>query len=83
MHRYLYIAHEINAQGWKRGLGLEGVGRGGRGGGEYILKIAIAKGGTIFICNYLGEGLKFLKHHTFLNPSPGRNKRSVPYDQNI
>ena len=51
--------------------------------GGYILKIAIAKGGTIFICNYLGEGLKFLKHHTFLNPSPGRNKRSVPYDQNI
>ena len=54
----------------------------GERGGD-ILKIAIAKGGTIFICNYLGEGLKFLKHHTFLNPSPGRNKRSVPYDQNI
>ena len=53
------------------------------GGGGYILKIAIAKGGTIFIRNYLGERLKCLKHHTFLNPSLGRNKRSVPYYQNI
>ena len=34
-YRYLYIAHEINAQGWKKGLGLEGVGRGGSGGDTF------------------------------------------------
>ena len=37
----------------KKGLGPEGVG-GGRG--ECILKIVIAKGGTIFICNYFSGG---------------------------
>ena len=46
------------------------------------LQIAIAKGGAIFICYYLGGGgSKVLIHHTFLiseNPRPplGRNKRS-------
>ena len=52
-YRYL-VAYEINARGWKKRLGLEGVGEGGGG-----LKIVIARGGdTIFICNYLG-GVKF------------------------
>ena len=49
---YLYlIAYEINAQRWKKRLGLEGV---GGGGGFY--KIAIVKGDvTIFTCNnFLG-----------------------------
>ena len=32
-YRYL-IAYEINAQGWKKRLGVEGVGGGG-GGGEF------------------------------------------------
>ena len=54
----------------EKGLGPEGVG-GGRG--ECILKIVIAKGGTIFICNYFsgGGGGKFLIHHTFLK-TPAR-----------
>ena len=46
----------------EKGLGPEGAG-GGRG--ECILKIVIAKGVTIFICNYFRGG-KFLIHHTFL-----------------
>ena len=50
-YRYL-VAFEIIAQGWKNRLGLEGIGR-GRG---CILKIIIARGGTIFICNSLGGG---------------------------
>ena len=52
----------------EKGLGPEGVG-GGRG--ECILKIVIAKGGTIFICNYFRGGGKFLIHHTFLK-TPAR-----------
>ena len=45
---------------WKKKLGLEGVGV-GVGGGGYIFNIVIAKGwgSTIFICNYLGGGVKF------------------------
>ena len=59
-------------------LGLEGA-----GGGVCILKIVIAKGDTIFICNFFfGGGGKVLIHHTFLNAPPrlppGRNKPSVP-----
>ena len=39
-------------------------------GGGCILKTVIAKGGTIFICNYLG-GVEVLIHHTFLKtPAP-------------
>ena len=55
-YRYL-VAYEINALGWKKRLGLEGVG----GEGGCILKIVIAKGGgggTIFICNYFSGGMK-------------------------
>ena len=62
---YRYLAsYEINAQGWKKRLWLEGVDW-GRG---CILKIFIAKGGTIFICNnfFWGGGGKVLKHNTFL-----------------
>ena len=51
-YRYL-VAYEINAQGWKKRLGLEGV-----GGGGCISKMVIARGGTIFICNYFGGGMK-------------------------
>ena len=57
-YRYL-IASEINAQGWKKRLGLEGAGWGGGGGG--ILKISSkGGGGKIFICNFflLGGGVK-------------------------
>ena len=62
------IAYEINAQGWQKRLGLEGVG-GVEGG--CILKIVIAEGGLIFICNYLGGGVKkVLTHYFFLNPPP-------------
>ena len=50
------IANEINAQ-WQKRLGLEGVG--GVGGGGCILKIVIAEGGSIFICNYFLGGVKF------------------------
>ena len=39
-YRYL-MAYEINAQGWKERLGLEGVG----GLGTCIFKMVIAKGG--------------------------------------
>ena len=40
-YRHL-IAYEINAQGWKKRLSLEGV---GKGGGGYILKFVIVKRG--------------------------------------
>ena len=43
---YLYlIAYEINAHGWKKRLGLEGVWAGEAG---CILKIVIARGGYNF-----------------------------------
>ena len=83
-YRHL-IAYEINAQGWKKRLSLEGVGMVWGGGGGYILKFVIVKrGGTIFICNYFG-GVQFwyttLLHFSEppLPPTPlGRNKRTVP-----
>ena len=53
------VAYEINAQGWKKRLGVEGVGEvQGGGGGVYILKIAIAKGAVEFsyIIFFLGGG---------------------------
>ena len=51
------VAYEINAQGWKKRLGVEGVGE-VRGGGVYILKIAIAKGAVEFsyIIFFFGGG---------------------------
>ena len=48
--KHSLIANEINAQ-WQKRLGLGGV-----GGGGCILKIVIAEGGSIFICNYFLEG---------------------------
>ena len=51
-YRYL-VAYEINAQGWKKRLGLEGV-----GGGGAFQKWLLPGGGTIFICNYFGGGMK-------------------------
>ena len=80
------VAYEINAQGWKKRLGVEGVGEVQGGGGVYILKIAIAKGAVEF--SYIifffggGRGGKGFIHHTFLNyrpPTPlERNKSTVP-----
>ena len=66
------LAYEINAQGWKKRLGVEGVGEVRGGGGGCILKIAIAKGAVQFsyITSFLGGGGKVLAHHTFLNPLP-------------
>ena len=56
----------------------------GRGGGEGIFKIVIARvGGTIFICNYFffwgGGGKVFHTPHFSENPAPalGRNKRTA------
>ena len=50
-HGGLTVAYEINVQGWKKRLGLEGVGGGaGEGGGGCFLKIVIAK---------RGEGVQF------------------------
>ena len=49
----------------KNGLGREEIGE-REGGGSCIKKIIIAKGATIFICNYLGGRGKVLIHHTFL-----------------
>ena len=74
--------NEINTQRWKKRLALEGVEGRGKGGG-CILKIVISKdgkGGTVFVCNYLGG--KVLIYHTFLKtpppPPPGHNIRSAP-----
>ena len=66
------IAYEINAQGWKKRLGPEGVGGGGFG---CIWKIVIAKGvegDTIFICNYFRGGgrVKFWYITLFWKPTP-------------
>ena len=62
-YRYLYIAYEINAQGWIKRLGLEGV------GGACILKIVITKGvqfsyAIIIVLFFWGGGGKVLIQHT-------------------
>ena len=44
-YRHL-IAYEINAQGWNKRLGLEGL-EGGRGGGGGSLKTVFAKEGGV------------------------------------
>ena len=54
-YRYL-IAYEINAQGWKKRLGLEGV-------RERGLQFSYA-------ITFLGGGGRVLIQHTFLNPRP-------------
>ena len=79
-HGGLTVAYEINVQGWKKRLGLEGVGGGAgeRGGG--LFKNCYCKaggGGTIFMCHFLGVewggGGKVLIRHTFLkNPTVSR-----------
>ena len=67
-HYWYLKVYEINAQGWKKRLGLEGL---ESEGGECTLKIFITKGGIIFISNYFGVGGKVLIHHTFLKtPAP-------------
>ena len=68
-HYWYLKSYEINAQGWKKRLGLEGLEKGGGGGMHF--KIFITKGGIIFISNYFGVGGKVLIHHTFLKtPAP-------------
>ena len=47
MYQYL-IAYEINAQGWKKRLGLEGV-RGGGGGGGVHYKKCYCQGGYLYL----------------------------------
>ena len=54
-HGGLTVAYEINVQGWKKRLGLEGVG----GGAGVLFKNCYCKaggGGTIFMCHSLGVG---------------------------
>ena len=75
-YRYL-IAYEINAQGWKKRLGLDGI-----GGGECIFKIAIYCQEVVqlsLVIIFAGES--FDTPHFSENPRspPGRNKRSVPW----
>ena len=78
-HGGLTVAYEINVQGWKKRLGLEGVGGGAGGGGGCFLKIVIAKRGegvqfscVIFLGGWGGGG-KVLIRHTFLkNPTVSR-----------
>ena len=61
-YRYL-IAYEINAQGWKKRLGLDGI-----GGGGCIFKIAIycQEGVQLSLVIIFLRGGKVLIHHTFL-----------------
>ena len=71
------VDYEINAQGWKKTLGLEGDG--GRGG--CILNCYCqGGGGTTFRCNFIffGGGGKFW-YTALLTPRLGRNKRSAPF----
>ena len=73
-HGGLTVAYEINVQGWKKRLGLEGV---AGGAAEAVLfKSCYCQGGgggTIVMCHFLGGGGKFLIRHTFLkNPTVSR-----------
>ena len=65
--RYL-TPYEINAQGRKKRLGLEGVGR----GGSAFEKLLLPRVGTVFIRNFFfvggGGGVKFL--YTTLSKTP-------------
>ena len=67
--RYL-IAYEINAQGWKERLGLEGV----EGWGGAFSKLLLPRrGGGVqfsFVVNFFFFGGGILIHHTFLTPPP-------------
>ena len=59
-YRYL-IADEINAQEWKKKLGLEGVREGGGGGGGVHFQNCFDQGGYNFHMQFffLGGGGKF------------------------
>ena len=76
-YRYL-IAYEINAQGWKKRLGLDGI-----GGGGCIFKIAIYCQEGVQLSVVIIFGGKVLIHHTFLKtPVPLRdviNDRSLGF----
>ena len=83
-YRHL-IAYEINAQGWKKRLSLEGVGMGGGGGVHF--KICYCQEGEVqfsYVIILVGYSFDTPHFYTFLNPSPlpppplGRNKRTVP-----
>ena len=74
--RYL-IAYEINAHGWKKRLGLKGV------GGGCILKNCYCQGGggvqlsCVIVVFFFGGGVKFSDTPHCSDPH-GRNKLSVP-----
>ena len=58
-HGGLTVAYEINVQGWKKRLGLEGVGGGAGEGGGVLFKNCYcqAGGGVQFSCViFLGGG---------------------------
>ena len=59
-HGGLTVAYEINVQGWKKRLGLEGVGGGAGEGGGVLFKNCYCQaggGGTIFMYHFfLGGG---------------------------
>ena len=65
-YRYL-IAYEINAQGWKKRLGLDGI-----GGGGCIFKIAIyyQEGVQLSLVIIFGWGGSFDTPHFSENPRP-------------
>ena len=81
-HGGLTVAYEINVQGWKKRLGLEGVGGGAGevGGGGVLFKNCYCKAGegVQFSCVIFwgwggGGGGKVLIRHTFLkNPTVSR-----------
>ena len=79
-HGGLTVAYEINVQGWKKRLGLEGVGGGaGEGGGGAFKKLLLQSGGRgyNFHVSFFGVGWggggKVLIRHTFLkNPTVSR-----------
>ena len=64
------VDYEINAQGWKKTLGLEGDGGRGGGGGCILNCYCQGGGGTTFRCNFIffGGGGEILIHHTSYPP---------------
>ena len=59
-HGGLTVAYEINVQGWKKRLGLEGVGGGaGEGGGGAFKKLLLQSGGRgyNFHVSFFGGGV--------------------------
>ena len=70
------VDYEINAQGWKKTLGLEGDG--GRGGVHFKLLLPGMGVQLSDVILFLGRGGKFWCT-TLLTPRLGRNERSAPF----